>query len=68
MQIQIMLTVNIDDAAWASEYGLTPREVPNDVKGYFATDDVKETINSKQALGPVAEVTDVAIIDIRLSS
>ncbi len=34
MKIKITLTVDIDPASWANEFGITPSEVRDDVRSY----------------------------------
>ena len=58
----ITTTVQIDRAAWATEYGKTPAEVHPDVAGYYTADAVKTQFQGvPNLLGPLGTVTAVTV-------
>lgn len=48
MKIRTGITLNIDAAAWASEYGVDPADVRADVQNHLRSElsDVRETLRS----------------------
>lgn len=58
----IEVTIKIDEDTWATEYGIEPGKIAEDVDSYF-TQDIVDALNSTHAFGPVPVVKAVTVGD-----